>query len=220
VIAKRLPKDTIDRGRVENLSDGVFAFAITLLVLTIAQPSNYSKLAGQLLDRWPSFATYVVAFLLIGVMWLNHHTVFSYVQQIDHGFYYRNLLLLMTVVIVPYPTEVFGEALRTGVGERAAAVFFGIAVTLNSLAFAWLWFYATKEGRLLNDKFGKTRESPTFLFVAGTGVCVASIGVAFISPYASLGIVAAETLYYALDPIAARLPRNDSDSTREGSNAS
>jgi uncharacterized membrane protein len=205
---------------VEGLSDGVFAFAITLLVLTIAQPSNYSKLAGQLLDRWPSFATYVVTFGLIGVMWLNHHTVFTYVQRIDHGFYYRNLLLLMTVVIVPYPTEVFGEALQKGVGERAAAIFFGIAVTANALAFSWLWFYATKEGRQLNDRFEKTRESPTFLFVSGTGVCLASIGVAFISPYASLGIVAVETLYYALDPIAARLPAGGPDSPREGSHAS
>jgi uncharacterized membrane protein len=211
VIAKRLPKDTIDRRRLETLSDGVFAFAITLLVLTIAQPSNYSKLAGQLLDRWPSFATYVVTFLLIGVMWLNHHTVFSYVQRIDHGFYYRNLLLLMTVVIVPYPTEVFGEALQKGAGERAAAIFFGIAVTVNSLAFSWLWFYATKEGRLLHDQFEKTREGPIFMFVAGTGASLASIGVAFISPYASLGFVAAVTVYYALDPIAARLPRNGSE---------
>ena len=67
MIAKRLPKDTIDRGRVEALSDGVFAFAVTLLVLTIAQPSNYSKMAWQLLERWPSLATYVVTFLIIGI---------------------------------------------------------------------------------------------------------------------------------------------------------
>ena len=115
--ARRPSKDTLDEGRVADLSDGVFAFAITLLVLTIARPSDYSDLARQLLDRWPSFATFVLAFLVIGIMWLNHHTVLSYVQRIDHGFYYRNLFLLMTVVILPYPTEVFGEALRTGAGE-------------------------------------------------------------------------------------------------------
>ena len=61
----------MNKGRVEAFSDGVFAIAITLLVLTIAQPSDYSKLARQLLDRWPSLATYVVSFLVIGIMWLN-----------------------------------------------------------------------------------------------------------------------------------------------------
>ena len=116
---------TLNKGRVETFSDGVFAIAITLLVLTIAQPSNYSKLAKQLLDRWPSLAAYVVSFLILGIMWLNHHTFFSYLQRIDHGLFYRNLVLLMTVVFIPYPTEVFGEALRSGIqsGERTAAVF-------------------------------------------------------------------------------------------------
>jgi uncharacterized membrane protein len=104
----------VSKERLETFSDGVFAIAITLLVLTIAQPSDYSKLARQLLDRWLSLAAYVVSFLILGIMWLNHHTVFSYVQRINHGFFYRNLVLLMTVVFIPYPTEVFGEALRTG----------------------------------------------------------------------------------------------------------
>ena len=204
--ARRPSKDTIDEGRVADLSDGVFAFAITLLVLTIARPSDYSKLARQLLDRWPSLATFVLTFFVIGVMWLNHHTVLSYVQRIDHGFYYRNLFLLMTVVILPYPTEVFGEALRTGAGEQTAAVFFGIVVTVNSLAFSWLWLYASKERRLLNDDFPeKQRQPSTVLFVAGTGVCLASIGIAFVSPYATLGFVGAVALYYALDPISKRL---------------
>lgn len=209
---KRPSKDTIDQGRVANLSDGVFAFAITLLILTISQPSNYSKLAGQLLHRWPSLVTFVLTFFVIGVMWLNHHTVLSYVERIDHGFYYRNLVLLMTVVLLPYPTEVFGEALRTGTGERTAALFFAIVVTVNSLAFSCLWLYASKERRLLNDEFPeKQRQASTLLFVAGTGVCLASIGIAFVSPYATLGFVGAVTLYYALDPISKRLESSSLD---------
>jgi uncharacterized membrane protein len=82
---------TMNKGRVEAFSEGVFAIAITLLVFTIAQPSDYSKLARQLLDRWPSSAAYVVSFLILGVLWLNHHTVFSHVERIDHGFSYRIL---------------------------------------------------------------------------------------------------------------------------------
>jgi uncharacterized membrane protein len=201
----------MNKGRVEAFSDGVFAIAITLLVLTIAQPSDYSKLARQLLDRWPSLAAYVVSFLVIGIMWLNHHTVFSYVQRIDHGFFYRNLVLLMTVVFIPYPTEVFGEALRTGAGERTAAVFYSIAMTVNGLAWVSLWLHASIRRRLLNDEFPESqRRSSTVLFVAGAGVYLVSIGIAFINPYLCLGFHGALALYYARDPISRGLEHDRS----------
>jgi uncharacterized membrane protein len=198
----------VNKGRVEAFSDGIFAIAITLLVLTIAQPTNYSKLARQLLDRWPSLAAYVVSFLVLGIMWLNHHTVFSYVQRIDHGFFYRNLVLLMTVVFIPYPTEVFGEALRTGIpsGERTAAVFYSTVMTVNAVAWAALWLYASTGRRLLNDKLPEEqRRKSTIGFVAGTGVYLVSIGIAFINPYLCLAFHGALALYYARDPISRHL---------------
>jgi uncharacterized membrane protein len=108
--------------RLETFSDGVFAIAITLLVLTIAQPSDYRNLAHQLGERWPSLAAYAVSFVVIGIMWLNHHTVFSHLGHIDRGLFYLNLFLLMTIVFIPYPTGVFGEALRRGVGAKTAAI--------------------------------------------------------------------------------------------------
>ncbi len=114
----------MNRGRVEAFSDGVFAIAITLLVLTIAQPSDYHALAHQLAERWPSLAAYVVSFMVIGIEWVNHHTVFTHCQRIDRTMFYLNLLLLMTIVFIPYPTEVFGEALRKGSDARTAAVFY------------------------------------------------------------------------------------------------
>ncbi len=196
---------------METFSDGVFAIAITLLVLTIAQPSHYSDLTRQLLDRWPSLAAYVVSFLVIGIMWLNHHTVFSYVQRIDHGFFYRNLLLLMTVVFIPYPTEVFGQALRTGAGERSAAVFYSIVMTVNGLAWTALWLHASVGRRLLNDELPESqRRSSTVNFVAGAGVYLVSIGIAFINPYVCLAFHGALALYYASDPISRRLERDRS----------
>jgi uncharacterized membrane protein len=202
---------TVDKGRVETFSDGVFAIAITLLVLTIAQPSNYSKLAKQLLERWPSLAAYVVSFLVIGIMWLNHHTVFSYVQRIDRGFFYRNLILLMTVVFIPYPTEVFGEALRTGSGERTAAAFYSIVMTVNALAWSALWLHASTGRRLLNDKLPEEhRRSSTVLFTAGAGVYLISVGIAFINAYLCLAFHGALALYYARDPISRRLERDHS----------
>ena len=202
---------TVSKGRLEAFSDGVFAIAITLLVLTIAQPSNYSKLTRQLLERWPSLAAYVVSFLVLGIMWLNHHTIFAHVQRVDHGFFYRNLLLLMTVAFIPYPTEVFGEALRTGAGERTAAVFYSIVMTINGLAWSALWLHASTGRRLLNDELPEEqRRSSTVLFVAGSGVYLVSIGIAFINPYVCLAFHGALALYYAFDPISRRLDHNRS----------
>src|ERR1700728_1687595 len=91
---------TVSKQRLETFSDGVFAIAITLLVLTIAQPSKYRILAQQLGHRWPSLAAYVVSFIVIGIMWLNHHTIFSHLERVDRGVFYLNLLLLMTIVFI------------------------------------------------------------------------------------------------------------------------
>jgi uncharacterized membrane protein len=201
----------MNKGRVETFSDGVFAIAITLLVLTIAQPSDYARLATQLRNRWPSLAAYVVSFLVIGIMWVNHHTVFSQVQRIDRGFFYRNLVLLMTVVFIPYPTEVFGEALRQGHGARTAAVFYSVTMTVNACAWAALWLYASTGRRLLDDDFPESqRRTSTILFVAGTGVYLVAIGVALINPYLCLAFQGALALYYAFDPISRRLEHVES----------
>ena len=95
----------MNRGRVEAFSDGVFSIAITLLVLLpIAQPSNYRDLGHDLLRRWPSLAAYVVSFVVIGIMWLNHHSIFGHFARIDRMLVYLNMLLLLTVVFIPYPT--------------------------------------------------------------------------------------------------------------------
>ena len=123
----------MDKGRVETFSDGVFAIAITLLVLTIAQPSGFGHLAHHLVRRWPSLAAYVVSFTIIGIMWVNHHTIFTHLRVVNRGLFYFNLLLLMTIVFIPYPTEVFGEALSRSQGATTAAVFYSATMTINAL---------------------------------------------------------------------------------------
>src|SRR5262245_41461864 len=96
----------VNKSRVEAFRDGVFAIAITLLVLTISPPEDYADLAHELADRWPALAAYVVSFGIIGIMWLNHHTILEMLARIDRTLFYLNLLLLMTVVLIPYPTQV------------------------------------------------------------------------------------------------------------------
>ncbi len=193
---------------METFSDGVFAIAITLLVLTIAQPTNFDKLTHDLLQRWPSLAAYVVSFLVIGIMWVNHHTVFSHLQRLDRGLFYWNLLLLMTIVFIPYPTEVFGEALRLHHGARTAAVFYSITMTVNALMWAGMWLHASRGRRLLTPDFPESeRTVSTYLFTGGTLIYVVSIGLAFISAWVCLIFHGLLALYYAFDPISRRLER-------------
>jgi uncharacterized membrane protein len=195
----------MNKSRVEAFTDGVFAFAITLLVVTIAQPEDYRHLAHDLARRWPSLAAYVVSFAVIGIMWLNHHSVFGHFNRVDRGLYYLNLFLLMTVAFLPFPTGVLGQALARGQGERTAAVVYAVTMTVNGLAWSALWLYASHNRRLLRADFPEQqRRISTLLFTTGAVVYAVSIGVAFLNAYAFLALQAALAVYYALDPLSRR----------------
>jgi uncharacterized membrane protein len=193
----------MSKGRVEAFSDGVFSIAITLLVLTIAPPRHFDDLAGDLARNWPDYAAYVVTFAVIGIMWFNHHVLFGHLARVDRPLLYLNLLLLMTVAFLPYPTGVFGEALRRGDGTRPAAVVYSIVMTLNAFAWAALWLYASGGRRLLTDSFPEERRTlTTVLFLAGAAPYAVAIGVAFLSPIACLAFQGALAVYYAVDPLS------------------
>jgi uncharacterized membrane protein len=198
----------VSKGRLEAFSDGVFAIAITLLVLTIAQPANYHDLARQLADRWPSLAAYAVSFAVIGIMWLNHHSIFGHFARVDRGLVYLNLLLLLTVAFLPYPTGIFGEALREGDGARVAAVVYSVTMAANAYAWAALWLYASLGRRLLVESFPEAqRRTATLLFTVGVAAYTVSVGVAFINAYACLAFHALLALYYGLDPLSRNASR-------------
>ena len=193
----------MSKSRLETFSDGVFAIAITLLVLTIAEPSNYRILTHQLEHRWPSLAAYVVSFVVIGIMWLNHHTIFTHLEHVDRRLFYLNLLLLMTIAFLPYPTGVFGQALGRGEGATAAAAFYSITMSLNACCWAALWLHAATGRRLLAPAFPEDqRRRTTVAFTAGTGIYPVSIGIAFVDAYACLSFHAVLAAYYAFDPLS------------------
>jgi uncharacterized membrane protein len=195
----------MNKSRVEAFSDGVFAIAITLLVLTIAQPAHYQNLTHELLTRWPSFAAYVVSFAVIGIMWLNHHSLFSSFGRIDRGLFYLNLLLLLTITFLPYPTGVLGEALARGQGAQTAAVFYAVTMAVNAYAWVALWLYGSYRRRLLHAGFPEEeRALATLLFTIGVVLYTLAIGVAFLNAYAFLALQGAFALYYALDPVNRR----------------
>jgi uncharacterized membrane protein len=196
------------KGRLEAFSDGVFAIAITLLVLTIPTPGNYRDLGTELANQWPAYAAYLVSFAVIGIMWLNHHTVFGHFEHVDRNLVYLNLALLATVVFIPYPTGIFGEALRGGQGETVAAVVYSVVMTVNAFAWAALWLYGSTRRRLLGDAFPEEqRTTATVLFNIGPVFYAATIVVGLINAYACLALHGALAVYYALDPLARWISR-------------
>jgi TMEM175 potassium channel family protein len=193
----------VGKARLEAFSDGVFAIAITLLVLTIPTPEDFRHLGDALVDQWPAYAAYAVSFAVIGIMWLNHHTVFSHFERVDRNLVYLNLVLLATVVFVPYPTGIFGEALQRGDGERVAAVFYSVVMTLNAISWAALWLYGSGRRRLLGPTFPEDqRRTASVLFTFGTLIYAGTIVVGLVNAYACLAVHGALAVYYALDPLS------------------
>src|SRR5690349_17168778 len=117
---------TSETTRLEAFSDGVFAIAITLLILEVKVPSPAaSKAAGgllrALLAQWPSFASYVISFLTIGIMWINHHAMFHYIRRTDRTMLLLHIVFLMLISFVPYPTSLAAAYIMTP-EERTAAL--------------------------------------------------------------------------------------------------
>jgi TMEM175 potassium channel family protein len=126
-------------GRAEAFSDGVFAVAITLLIIGL-KPTGHGTLTQQLLHSWPQYLAYVVSFLTIGIMWMNHHTILAHVVRVDRPILVLNLLLLMGIVAIPYPTSLVAEHLQHE-GATAATVTYGLVMIAISFGFAGLWIY-------------------------------------------------------------------------------
>src|SRR5512133_1431559 len=134
--------------RLQSYVDAILAIAATLLILNVTVTGGGS-LSHSLVHAWPSYAAYAVSFLTIGVIWINHHAILRLIEQPDPLFVIQNLLLLLFVAFLPFPTRVLADALRSGHGTAAAAVFYGISATLMAASFNALWIYASRGGRLL-----------------------------------------------------------------------
>jgi uncharacterized membrane protein len=132
--------------RLEAFSDGVFAIAITVLVLGIAAPVKTDHLLTRLLDLWPSYLGYVLSFLLIGLLWVNHHVMFEHIERTDRLLMFANTLLLLVVAFVPFATAVLASTFRTGDGQPVAVALYGVVMTCAGLLFNAIWRHAYRGG--------------------------------------------------------------------------
>ena len=170
-------------GRVASFADAVFAIAITLLVLPLTEARlTDAGLAGELRALWPSLFAFALSFMIIGRFWLTHHRVFRHIARLDERLLALNLLVLLCVAFLPFPTKVVGEHGTTTV----AAVFYAASMGGTSLVFAVLWFYASAGRRLVHPQveWALIRRLRWRLLVSLV-LFLASIPVALVSPLAA-----------------------------------
>ncbi|MGH7155513.1 MAG: TMEM175 family protein, partial [Acetobacteraceae bacterium] len=122
--------------RIEAFSDGVFAIAITLLILDVRVPHAATSLWDELLHLWPSYFALVLSFVMIGIYWANHHYIFKLFERTNHALNLLNLLFLLCISFLPFPTAVLGGYIRDPVNQTTAATFYAFGLALP--AIAWL----------------------------------------------------------------------------------
>jgi uncharacterized membrane protein len=188
-----------ETGRLETFADGVFAIAITLLVLGIRAPDPNSNLGPALLDEWPQFAAYVVSFLTIGIMWAQHHRLFLIIRRSNATFAMINVIFLMCVAFLPYPTNVLAERIGSGVDPVGATLLYGATMIAISLMFNAIWFYAAaRGGHLLGVEPAQARRAAARGYRYGVPIYVFITLLAFVSPVVSLIGFALYAAYWAL----------------------
>ena len=194
-------KHHTDTARLEAFSDGVFAIAITLLVLEIGVPhaGSGSQLAHDLGSQWPSYLGYALSFVVIGIMWMNHHTMFRDIERVDHTLLVLNLLLLMSIAFLPFPTAVLAEHIKDADARRTAVLIYGGTNVAIAVIFNLLWLYAAFGRRLIDEHVSEARRrSRTVRYLAGPVTYGIAIPLAFVSPWISLAIWIALGVLYLL----------------------
>ena len=173
-----------DTGRIEAFSDGVFAFAITLLVLDIQVPeSQFSHLWHGIAHQWPSYLGYVTSFLTVGGIWMVHHGMFLRVRYANRQVIMVNLLLLMAIASLPFPTRLVAEAIRNPDAERAAVIFYGAWLLVIALLYSALWATVASDRSLLKPEVSeKEVDAIARATTPKLGFYLAVILLAFIAP--------------------------------------
>jgi uncharacterized membrane protein len=183
--------------RLETFSDGVFAIAATLLILDVKLPPD-GGVAHGFLHIWPSYAAYALGFVTIGIMWINHHTVFACIDRVDRTFLTINVLFLMLIAFVPFPTRVLAEHLQHD--AEAATFVYGLTMVLMASLYNALWFYAAIGRRLIAaDADQRTVSGITRAFIPGVPIYTIATLSALLSSWLAAGLYAAIALFYVLE---------------------
>jgi uncharacterized membrane protein len=181
--------DRWSTSRLEAFSDGVFAIAITLLILEINVPeSGFEDLWKGIADQWPSYLAYATSFITIGGLWLAHHGIFRRLASADGTVMQLNILLLMLVSFLPFPTKLMAEAIdKTTDAERVAVIFYGLALLAISVVVSALWRCAAAHRDLLAPGVSAEEvKAITQLTTPSIGFYIAVVLLALVAPHVAV----------------------------------
>jgi uncharacterized membrane protein len=190
-------------GRLEAFSDGVYAIAITLLILDIKVPRDTEDLIGALLAQWPSYFGYVVTFIIIAIWWANHHSLLETMERSDHALLLANSLHLMCIAFLPFSTALLSEYLRGHGNQLATAtvVYVGTLLAIG-VTFMVIWQAGVRAGLLRRGMTKEMVARNTRLFTISLLLYTVAFALSFVFPTAGLAICIGLALYYGL-PIRA-----------------
>ena len=188
-----------ETARIEAFSDGVFAIAITLLILEIKIPNVGSgALSQQLIRQWPSYFAFVVSFAFIGIMWINHHRLFTHIKRSDNTLLFLNLQLLLGVTAVPFPTAVLAQHLGTA-NQRTAAILYHGTYFVIAIFFNVLWGYA-RRNLLGKDAEASAADKISAQYAFGPLLYLVCIALTWVSVPVSLVLNILLAVFFALPP--------------------
>jgi uncharacterized membrane protein len=186
-------------GRLHALVDGVFAIAVTLLVLDLPTLPGSAHFAHRFVESWPSYAAYVVSFATIALIWIEHHGMMSAVQFVNRRFLERTLIFLLFVSIIPWPTALAAEHIRqSGAAPRVVALLYAATMMLMGLSMAFSWRYLTEHEQLIAEPARPAMAAGARRALMGSLAYVPAIVFALLVPPISFGIDAAIAVYFAL----------------------
>ena len=189
------------KNRLEAFSDGVFAIAITLLVLEIAVPTVKGEhLLGELLHEWPVYLAYFVSFMTIGAVWMEHSAMVDALDHIDGVFMRLNLVLLLFCAFLPFPTRIMSEFAGDIPGERVAVVFYGIVLLMMTLMLLVMGRHAENEGLFGDDLVDERKEEARvkYQLLPGLIAYIAGGALGLLSPKLGIGIYLLIAIYLAI----------------------
>jgi uncharacterized membrane protein len=200
-----------ETARTEAFSDGIFAFAITLLVLNLKDPLSDPLLAGSsllggLLKQWPAFFALVTSFMTILIMWVNHHNMFSHIRRIDTIIMFVNGLLLFFVVLTPFTTLLVANHVsfnQTDDSRTAAAIYSG-SFLLLALVWNTMWWYSFRSELLTRDSKEEQARTITRRYYVGPLIYSVAFILSFLSAFASVIVIVIAAGYFTVNVTTGR----------------
>lgn len=207
----RPPSEDISAGRIEALSDGVFAIVLTLLVLEIKVPhivddSSRAELGRALLSLASKFISWVISFVTVCVIWLNHHRLFKTMRRVDNGIFWWNGNLLLWTSFIPFPTALMGDY----PGNRLAVSFYGLVMLLMALGFVLMRWHLLRRDDLLGAGVDRAafRKGTVYSIVMGPVAYGVGMGLAWLSAPLAFLCYAAVALYFVFPQSTRTLQRS------------